>query len=139
MHVNDIGPGGFCKKIEIIVGFLHEHKLSHEQEFNAVLKGGTAITSYPLRFLYIAEQAESANFQVAISVPKKHFHNAVDRNLLKRRIREGVRHSFHRNDFENLSIQILIVYCSKSKTEQAVLEQKIESCFQKILEHAKLH
>ena len=95
MHVNDIGTGGFCKKIEIIVGFLHEHKLSHEQEFNAVLKGGTAITSYPLRFLYIAEQAESANFQVAISVPKKHFHNAVDRNLLNRRIRESFDSDFN--------------------------------------------
>ena len=139
MHFNDIGAGRFCKKTKIIVGFLHEHKLSHEQEFNAVLKGGTSITSYPLRFLYIAEQSDSANFQVAISVPKKRFHNAVDRNLLKRRIREGVRHSFQRNKFEHLSVQILIVYCSNSKTEQSVLEQKIDSCFQKIVEHANHH
>ena len=47
--------------------------------------------SYPLRFLY--NHAETGQFpaQVAISVPKRLFKKAVDRNLLKRRIREAYR------------------------------------------------
>lgn len=94
---------------------------------------------YPLRFLYIAEKSGTASFKIAISVPKKRFHDAVDRNLIKRRIREGVRHSFQRNNFEQLSLQILIVYCTNSPMPQSVLEEKIEKGFKIILTDAGNH
>ncbi len=119
------------------MGFLHEHKLSLENDFQAVLKGGKTCTSYPLRFLYVLEKSEIASFQVAISVPKKKFHHAVDRNLVKRRIREGIRHIYPCVDFKGLSLKLLVVYCDEDFRTQQNLEQIIEQNLRKILKDAK--
>lgn len=118
------------------MGFLHEHKLSHEKDFGALLTRGKTTTSFPLRFLYIVEKSERPTFQIAISVSKKRFHHAVDRNLIKRRIREGIRHCFSQNNFEHLSIQILVVYCGNTHCSQMQLEKQIASFFQTISNYA---
>lgn len=118
------------------MGFLHEHKLSHENDFHALLKGGRTFTSNPLRFLYTIEKVETKSFQVAISVPKKKFHHAVDRNLMKRRIREGIRHVYNNLEFENSAIRILIVYNDSSIFPQSKIESIIEYGFKKILDNA---
>ena len=49
---------------------------------------------YPFRVLYIREnpyEPNPENPQILISVPKRRFAKAVDRNTLKRRIREAYR------------------------------------------------
>lgn len=49
---------------------------------------------YPFRVLFIREnpyELDVANPQILISVPKRRFSKAVDRNTLKRRIREAYR------------------------------------------------
>lgn len=121
------------------MGFLHEHKISRENDFHALLQGGKTVTSYPLRFLYSLEHSEQTSFQVAISVPKKRFHHAVDRNLLKRRIREGIRHSYNKIDTQGFSTKILIVYCDNNIQNQQSLEHIISKTFQKIFYNAKNH
>ncbi len=93
--------------------------------------------NYPLKFLCVVTKAETASFQVAISVPKKRFHNAVDRNLLKRRIREGVRHIYPQKDFNSLAIKTLIVYCDNSIASQQTLEGCIADGFRKLEQYAR--
>mgnify|MGYP000208509364 CR=1 FL=1 len=49
---------------------------------------------YPLGLIFLSFEGESqieAPFRVAFSVPKKNFKKAVQRNLLKRRMREAFR------------------------------------------------
>ncbi|MEO0732405.1 MAG: ribonuclease P protein component [Bacteroidota bacterium] len=56
-------------------------------------KDGRSLSSYPLRLVY-AETEEVRGtfpFQAAFVVPKRRFKRAVDRNLIKRRIREAFR------------------------------------------------
>jgi len=52
-----------------------------------------SVSAFPLRAVYqTTERREgSAPVQVLISVPKKRFHHAVDRNRVKRQIREAYR------------------------------------------------
>ena len=52
-----------------------------------------SVSAFPLRAVYqTSERREgSAPVQVLISVPKKRFHHAVDRNRVKRQIREAYR------------------------------------------------
>jgi len=121
------------------VGFLHEHKLSCEKDFHTLLQRGKVVTGFPLRFLYsVSKTSGTPSFQVAISVPKKRFHHAVDRNLAKRRIRESVRHCIsNKKDFNSYSVKILIVYCDNTILPQKALEERVLMGFQKILEYAK--
>lgn len=55
-------------------------------------QGETAV-AYPLRLMWlpVAEPQGAAAVQFTLSVPKRSFKRAVDRNLLRRRIREAYR------------------------------------------------
>ena len=52
-----------------------------------------SVAAFPLRAVYmLAErQPDDAPVQLLISVPKKRFHHAVDRNRVKRQVREAFR------------------------------------------------
>lgn len=119
------------------MGFLHEHKISLEKDFQALLQGGKTVTIYPLRFLFLSESAEKSSFQVAISVSKKKFHNAVDRNTVKRRIREAVRHTFVEERFSGISCKLLIVYCEKTIVSQQEIETSVEKGLSKLVGYGK--
>lgn len=55
-------------------------------------QGDTAV-AYPLRLMWlpVAEPRGAAPVQFTLSVPKRRFRRAADRNLLRRRIREAYR------------------------------------------------
>lgn len=73
-----------------------EHITSKLQVDNLFAKGGSSsLSAYPIRVVYrLYEQSEhdhSGGVQVLISVPKKHLRHAVDRNRVKRQVREAYR------------------------------------------------
>lgn len=53
-----------------------------------------SLAAFPLRVVYhIRERQENDEpVQMLVSVPKKRFHHAVDRNRVKRQVREAYRH-----------------------------------------------
>ena len=55
--------------------------------------GSTSMAAYPLRAVFCMVERSQTNVpvQVLISVPKKRFKHAVDRNRVKRQIREAYR------------------------------------------------
>lgn len=58
--------------------------------------GNSSMAVFPLRVVYMkVEKNEKAPVSVLISVPKKRFHHAVDRNRMKRLVRESYRTSKH--------------------------------------------
>ena len=53
-------------------------------------------TAYPLRAVFLpVEEEQQKGVSILISVPKKRFHDAVDRNRVKRQIREAYRKKKH--------------------------------------------
>lgn len=53
-------------------------------------------TAYPLRAVFLpVEEGQQKGVSILISVPKKRFHDAVDRNRVKRQIREAYRKNKH--------------------------------------------
>ena len=52
-----------------------------------------SVAAFPLRAVYMLSerQRDDAPVQLLISVPKKRFHHAVDRNRVKRQVREAYR------------------------------------------------
>ena len=70
--------------------FPKEERLSRKKVIEELFKKGSSLSFFPLRVIFLA-QPGAANHQVLITAPSKNFKRAVDRNTLKRRIREGFR------------------------------------------------
>ena len=69
--------------------FKKEERLCNIKLIEKLYHNGSSFLVYPFRIIWISSEADSEiPVQVLISVPKKRFKRAVDRNLLKRRIRE---------------------------------------------------
>ncbi len=57
--------------------------------------GNPSIAIYPLRAVYMQVDSPTAPVSILISVPKRRFHHAVDRNRMKRQVRETYRLNKH--------------------------------------------
>ena len=53
--------------------------------------GGASFVAFPFRIVYMVQPQGSVPASILISVPKKRFHHAVDRNRIKRQVRESYR------------------------------------------------
>lgn len=68
-------------------------RLKSRKLISKLFREGAAVNAYPLRFVWLeTEYSEGRSpVQMAPSVPKRKFKRAVDRNRLKRQIREAYR------------------------------------------------
>lgn len=72
--------------------FGKKERLSSEKWIRELFEKGSSFYSHPFKVLFMLHPDEhSANTQVLVSVPSRNFPRAVDRNLLKRRVREVYR------------------------------------------------
>lgn len=70
--------------------FKKHERLSSKKLIDLLFSEGHSSKAFPISIKYL-NTAKVADTQVLISVPKKKFKRAVDRNLLKRRVREAYR------------------------------------------------
>lgn len=73
---------------------LKEH-LKSKRVIEKLYAEGASVTSYPLRAVFLEQEEQEPTAAILISVAKRRFRHAVDRNLVKRRIREAYRTSKH--------------------------------------------
>jgi ribonuclease P protein component len=72
--------------------FRKEEKLTKEKDIQELFDKGSSFYLFPFKvFVLPNPQQDSPHHQVLISVSKKNFKRAVDRNLIKRRMRESYR------------------------------------------------
>jgi ribonuclease P protein component len=67
-------------------------KLKSKKIIDLLFSEGKSVSKYPLRLVYVAHDfEENVPLKMGVSVSKKYFKNAVDRNYFKRVLRECYR------------------------------------------------
>ena len=118
---------------------LAEH-LKSKTIIDKVYTEGASVTAYPLRavFLTMPIKEKQPLATILISVAKKRFRHAVDRNLVKRRLREAYR--LNKQPFiEELEksgkcMAIAILYIDTKHNNTAFLKSKMKKLLGNILE-----
>lgn len=71
--------------------FRKEERLSKEKLIQELFEKGSSFYLYPFKVFFLKIPTGGSTQQVLISVSKKLFARAVDRNTIKRRVREAYR------------------------------------------------
>ena len=70
-----------------------EERLRSNLGIQSLLKNGETVSRFPLKIFWniSSDPGQKSQARMAVAVPKRKFRSAVDRNLMKRRIREAYR------------------------------------------------
>ncbi len=111
-----------------------EEKLKHEKQIREVFDKGSSITVFPLKLIFLRTENKISKFQVGFTVPKKNFRAAVQRNRIKRLLREAYRLNKHRifNKSEG-SYALMFLYLGKEMTSFQDVEATLRKVFDKFL------
>lgn len=117
---------------------LKEH-LKSKSVIEQLYAKGASVTAYPLRAVFLEQEhdKQQPTATILISVAKKRFRHAVDRNLVKRRIREAYRTSKHTfvDALENngKKIAVAILYIDTKHNSTAFIKRKMEKLLDNII------
>ena len=76
--------------------FPKKEKLKGRKRFDQLFAEGKSVTSFPLKLIYLETSLpENVKIQAGVTVSKKKFKRAVDRNRIKRLLREAYRLNKH--------------------------------------------
>ena len=116
--------------------FRKAERLCSKKRIDGLFSGGRSLSAYPLRAIYVRQTEGNAPVEVLVSVPKRHFKHAVDRNRLKRLVREAYRLNkqtlLEHLDEEHLSLAF--VWTSNELADYKTVESKIRNLLQRISE-----
>ena len=108
-------------------------KLKSKITIDQLFSVGQSVAKYPLRLVFVRlEGSEVAQHKVGVSVSKKYFKRAVDRNYFKRVLRECYRQNqtlLHQN--LDCGYAFMFFYQSKDRLPFAEIELKTRQLFEK--------
>ena len=111
------------------------HKLKSKKSIDLLFTKGKSVSKYPLRLVYaVADEQHMGGemMKMGVSVSKKYFKHAVDRNYFKRVLRETYRLHQHllRESLTEPYI-FMFFYQTKERLSYAEIEQKTIQLFEK--------
>ena len=116
--------------------FKKKERLSGSKSISHLFHEGKSLSAFPVRILYTIGEGPLP-IKVAISVPKRLFKRAVDRNLLKRRIREAYRLNkpgfYNRLNEKSLCLNLVLQYQHHKITDFHVIEAGIIKGMEKMI------
>lgn len=105
-----------------------QERLKSKKLIEKLYEEGKSIKVFPLRMVYKqTEHTSKFPVQVGVSVPKRNFKSAVDRNRIKRLLRETYRKEKHTvYDAVNQPYVFMISYIAKDEWTYADIERKMQ-------------
>lgn len=113
-------------------------KLKSKKVIDSLFSNGKTVSKYPLRLVFVEVLGQDEQIKIGVSVSKKHFKRAVDRNYFKRVLRECYRLNKHLL-LENIEKKyaIMFFYQTKEKLSYQEIFEKTVKLFEKFVEAEK--
>lgn len=121
--------------------FRPEERMKLRKNIETLFQSGEAFLIFPLRMIHLKVTLSSSSvaqvpIQLGISVPKKRIKKAVQRNLVKRRIREAWRLQkgkyFPNPGSLDFQIQVFVIYLSDKMLSFSVIDEAVGKCLQRL-------
>jgi ribonuclease P protein component len=113
--------------------FNQKEKLKSKKLIDKLFTEGQSVSAYPLRLVYLPTSfIDDVVSKTGVSVSKRNFKTAVDRNRIKRLLREAYRLN-KATYFNNITTQyaFMILYIGKEKPSFTEVEIKMKLLFEK--------
>lgn len=91
-----------------------------------------ALTVFPIRLVYLRTDLIECN-KILVSVPKRLIHHAVDRNRIKRQVREAYRHNKQLLSAHN-NIAMAFIWMDHKTNDTAFVNTKVRKALQQLSE-----
>jgi len=114
-------------------------KLKSKTTIDLLFSDGNSVSKFPLRLVYVENTEENAELiKMGVSVSKKYFKKAVDRNYYKRVLRETYRLNKHLLiDSLQKPYAFMFFYRTNERLSYQEIEEKTIQLFQKFSEITK--
>lgn len=109
-------------------------KLKSRKTIDSLFTEGKSVSKFPLRLVYIPIEESDEKIKFGVSVSKKHFKKAVDRNYFKRVLRECYR--LNKNlilDKINQPFAVMFFYQTKDRLSYQEINEKTVLLFEKFI------
>jgi ribonuclease P protein component len=117
-------------------------RLCSKKIMDKLFTEGKTIFVFPLKIVYL-ETSILSNFpvQAAFTVGKRNFKRAVQRNLIKRRMREAYRLNKHKFYVEigEKQVAVFFIYTGKTISEYKQIESSVKKGLKKLLSELKVN
>ncbi len=116
-----------------------KEKLKSKTTIDLLFSEGNSVSKFPLRLVYVENKEPNAELmKMGVSVSKKYFKKAVDRNYFKRVLLESYRLNKHLL-IDNLEkpYAFMFFYQTKERLSYQEIEEKTIQLFQKFNERQK--
>ena len=112
-----------------------DQKLKSKKIIDLLFSEGKSVSKYPLRLVYVKHDfEEDVPLKIGVSVSKKHFKTAVDRNYFKRILRETYRLN-KQLLIENVNAKycFMFFYQTNERLSYQEINQKTVQLFEKFI------
>jgi ribonuclease P protein component len=118
------------------MSYSKKEKLKSEKLITKLFSEGQSVLAYPLRLVYLpTNSTDKVEIKTGVSVSKRNFKSAVDRNRIKRLLREAYR--LNKSDYFNnitASYAFMILYIGKEGTDFDSVNKKTKKLLEKFVE-----
>lgn len=116
--------------------FTKDERLKSKTSIEKLFKEGKGIVKFPIKMQYMT--LDKPMHQVAFTAPKRNFKRAVDRNRIKRQMREAYRTNKHiLYDREVPTQSIFFIYIGREMPIYADIDKRMKQCLSDLLLKAK--
>ena len=118
-------------------------KLKSKKTIDSLFSKGKSVSKFPLRLVFVEsdfglDASKNQKLKIGVSVSKKNFKRAVDRNYFKRLLREAYRLNKHiLTDNIEKPMAMMLFYQTKERLSFQEINEKTIQLFEKFLEQTK--